>query len=84
MVEMVVTPEQAQTIRTAKGKVVLRSAEGDLLGIVSEPEGIVENEATLIKEALDQRGKPQRWYTTDEVWKRLRQLAAEQLKRSSQ
>ena len=75
MVELVMTREQTATLRNAKERVVLRSPEGDVLGVVSEPtENVVNNEAELIKEILEEGGKPQRWYTTDEVFAHLHSL----------
>jgi hypothetical protein len=75
MIDVTVTAELADQIRSASELVVLRGPAGDVVGVIDVPNrAIVKNEDELLAEIKERRNRAHRWYSTAEVFSHLLQL----------
>lgn len=75
MIDVTVSTELADQIRSARELVVLRSPGGDVLGVVDVlNQAVVKNEEALLAEIKERRDRTHRWYSTAEVFSHLLQL----------
>jgi hypothetical protein len=79
MVELVLTDDQAAFIEGTADDVVLRDRHGRSVGrVIRADQWYVENEAEIVQRILDRKDVPQRSYTSEEVFARLKSLESPQ------
>jgi hypothetical protein len=78
MIEIVVTDEQAEQMRTGEVQVIVRDSRGEFLGFVKPRRIPDELDLEMMEKIRERRGKPTTYRTTAQVMERLRQLEAQE------
>jgi hypothetical protein len=78
VIELIVTDEQADQMRSGDSPVVVRDAHGEFLGFVTPHRIPDELDLQVMEKIRERQGKPTTYHTTAQVLERLRQLEAQE------
>lgn len=76
MVELIISDADADQLKSSQSPVLLRRANGEVLGIVVPPRVPDEFDLMMIERIKASRNLPRTYRTTEQVMERLRQLEA--------